>query len=145
MDKFCDGYEAYINLAGLDKKALNAGHGKSLINLQDKPILNASISDGTAIFEEYERIRKAELLSSLLMAHLATTPRKLPEPDKHSGIVPDITASNSFTHPDAYICFNGDMAIYDASKCEGILEKKRQKEIGEISILTKVAKCVTMK
>ena len=93
MAKFADGIDAYINVAGVDRKQA----------------LTASISDGTAIFEEYERIRKTELLSSLLMTHLAAAPRELPKPDKHSGIVPEITASLSFAHPDAYICFNGAM------------------------------------
>ena len=55
MFEFTDGYDAMINLAAMQK-----------------PALTASIKDGEAIFEEYERIRKAELLSSLLLTHLGT-------------------------------------------------------------------------
>ena len=54
MYEFTDGYDAMINLAAMQK-----------------PALTASIKD-EAIFEEYERIRKAELLSSLLLTHLGT-------------------------------------------------------------------------
>ena len=56
MFEFTDGYDAMINLAAMQKK----------------PALTASIKDGEAIFEKYERIRKAELLSSLLLSHLGT-------------------------------------------------------------------------
>merc|ERR1712087_408292 len=49
------------------------------------------------------------------MTHLAAAPRKLPVPDKHTGVVPDITASDSLCSPDGYICFNGSMAVYDPS------------------------------
>ena len=128
MSEFTIDYDAIINLAALQA-----------------PALKASIKDGEAIFEEYEWIRKAELLSSLIMTHIATAPRKLPEPDKHTGVIPDITASDSFLAPDGYICYNGSMAVYDPTCVERIEEKKRQKEVESLTILNKIAGCVQMK
>ena len=125
MLEFTVDYDAMINLAALQK-----------------PALSASIKDGEAIFEEYERIRKAELLSTLLMTHIASAPRKLPVPDKHSGITPAITASDSFLAPDGYICYNGSMAVYDPASVEGMKELKRRKEVESLTILDKIAGCV---
>ena len=61
MTEFAEGYDAFIDVSSLGKQKLQA-----------------SIKDGIEIFEEYERIRKTELLGSLLMTHLATMPRKAP-------------------------------------------------------------------
>jgi hypothetical protein len=103
MKEFAEGYDAFVNVASITK-----------------PSLTASIKDGVAIFEEYERIRKTELLSSLLMTHLATAPRKLPEANKKTGEIPVTTASDSFLTPDGYVCYNGSMPVYDIDLCEGI-------------------------
>ena len=102
MLAFAEGYDAFINVAAMGK-----------------PSLKASIQDGVGIFEEYERVRKAELLSSLLLTHLATAPRQLPKKDAITGEIPDTTASDSFLTPDGYVAYNGSLPVYDLELCEG--------------------------
>ena len=89
-----------------------------------KPKLQASIKDGVEIFEEYERIRRTELLGSLLMTHLATVPRKPPEIDKVTGLPNETTATDSFLTPDGYVGFNGSLPVYDINLCESKDDKK---------------------
>ena len=65
--------------------------------------------------------------------------------DKHTGVVPAITASDSFLAPDGYICYNGSMAVYEPSSCERLGDDKRKKEVESLTILDQIAGCVQMK
>ena len=93
------------------------------------PPLKASIKDGVEIFEEYERIRRTELMGSLLMTHLATMPRAYPAVDPKTGLVPETSASHSLMSPDGYIGYNGFLPVYDIDLCENKDDKKIMKEL----------------
>ena len=102
MLEFAEGYDAFIDVTSMRK-----------------PPLKASIKDGVEIFEEYERIRRHELLGSLLMTHLATMPREYPTINPKTGLMPDTSASDSLLSPDGYVAFNGFLPTYDIDLCTG--------------------------
>jgi len=68
-------YDAIINVAGMGR---------------DTPI-QASLTDGFELFEEYERVKRHKLLSSMLTAHLAAT----------------------HLSPDGYVLFNSQLASFN--------------------------------
>ena len=65
----------------------------AIINLAKPPQpLTADLTDGEALFEEYEKVRRYHLQSSILMVHLAAC---------------------QMTSPDAYILFNSRLSAYN--------------------------------
>ena len=76
MSEFADDYDAMVNLAGVGN-----------------PPLEASLSDesGEDLFEEYDRVRRSDMYSSLLLAHLAT----------------------HHLTPDGYVLFNSNLPCFD--------------------------------
>ena len=76
----------------------------AIINIAATPRSNpisAPLTDANALFEEYERVKRYEMYSSLLTAHLAAT---------HAS-------------PDCYILFNSRLAAYNYN----LVPKKTEK------------------
>ena len=68
-------YDAIVNVSGIGRRTQ----------------LEASMSDGYELFEEYEKVKRHMMMSSILTAHIAS---------HHSS-------------PDCYILFNSSLAAYD--------------------------------
>ena len=127
MIDFTESYDAFID-----------------VTASEKPSDLVSIQDGEAIFEEYERVRRAELFGSMLMTHLTTMPRESPKPDK-DGYIPETTASDTLLSPDGFVAYNGSLPVYDIELSETKNNKQLFRETRKMSVMTKIAKEVTMK
>ena len=127
MIEFTESYDAFID-----------------VSAAKEPSNHASIQDGEAIFEEYERVRRSEIFASLLMTHLTTMPRAPPKPDK-DGYIPETTASDSLLAPDGFVAYNGSLPVYNLELSETKRDKQLFRETRKMSMMTKIAKEVTMK
>ena len=100
MRDFAPDYEAMVNVAGVGREPLEA-------SLAD---------DGELLFEEYERVRKSDMYSSLLLAHLATH---------------HLTA-------DGYLLFNSNLPAFNMAQTIG---NRNQRQ----TVLQKIVKAANLK